>query len=185
MSKFVKQLELDQLRRDFEGAEDVLVVNVIGMEAFESNKFRLELRKKGISLRVVKNNLAKRILGEKGLGGAGASLSGPSAVVWGGAGVVELAKEITDWAKKLKKLEIKGGCVAGESLDAKGVEDLSKMPSRVELLGRIVQLALSPASNLVSQFQSPGGMIASQLKTLAEKESAEPAAEAAPEAASA
>jgi large subunit ribosomal protein L10 len=183
MSKFVKNLELEQLRRDFDGAEDVLVVNVIGMEAFESNKLRLELRKKGISLRVVKNNLAKRILDERGLGAAGKSLSGPSAVVWGGSGVVELAKEITEWAKKVKKLEVKGGCVSGEALDAQGVEALSKMPSRVELLGRVVQLILSPGSTLSAQIQSPGGLLASQIKTIAEKEDGEAAS--APEAASA
>jgi large subunit ribosomal protein L10 len=170
MSKFVKNLEIQNYRSRFGTAEDLLFVNVVGMTAKDTNSLRLTLRKKGIDLQVVQNTLARKILEEKGLGAAGDILAGPSAVVWGGEDVVALAREITDWAKKIEKLTIKGGVVAGQPLDTKGVDALSKLPSRIELLGQLVSLIMSPASNLAAALLGPGSVLASQVKTIAEPE---------------
>lgn len=179
MSKFVKKLEMEQLERDFGDITDMVVVNVIGLNASESHSLRMDLRKKGISLRVVRNSLAQRVLGEKGLRGLDGILSGASAIAWGGAGIVELAKEITDWAKKVQKLQIKGGCIAGQALDPQGVEQVSKMPSREELLGRIANLIASPGGNLIRLMNSPGGALASQIKQISEKKEVDAAPAAA------
>lgn len=173
MSKVVKDLQLRDYRKRFGTVEDMLFVNVVGIDAIETNKLRLTLRKKGIELQLVKNSLAKRILDEKGLGSAGKLLFGPSAVVWGGEGIVELAREITEWAKKIEKLSVKGGCVSGQALDAAGVEELSKLPSRVELLGRIVSQILAPGGNLSALIGSPAGSLASQIKQLGEPKEGE------------
>lgn len=170
MSKFVKELEIEHLRRQFDGVEDVLVVNVIGMDATGTTKLRQELRKKGIRLQVVKNSLAGRVFGERGLAGLSAHLAGTSAIAWGGEGIVELAREIAEWSKKIEKFQVKGGAVSGQILDAKGVQELSKLPSRIELLGRVARLIQSPGSRLVAQILGPGGLVASQVKQVAEKE---------------
>lgn len=170
MSKYVKQLQMKHLRKQFEGVTSLLVVNVVGMDALSSNQLRLDLRKKGIHLQLVKNTLARKVFGEMGLGSAGQVLAGNSAVAWGGEGIVELAKEITDWAKKIAKLEIKGACVDGQVVGPAGVEQLSKLPSRLELLGRVVSLANAPAARLVMLANAPARNVASQLKTMAEKE---------------
>lgn len=177
MSKLVKELEMQALRRRFAGVSDLLVVNVIGLDAADSNKLRLELRKKGIELQVVKNSLAKKVMEGTPAAAAAPILDGPSAVAWGGEGIVELAREISDWARKIEKLQIKGGCVGGTTLDARGVETLSKLPSRLELLGRIVAQIQSPGANLAARILGPGGMLASQIKQKSEGE-----AEAAPAA---
>jgi large subunit ribosomal protein L10 len=174
MSKFVKDLEIREYRKRFGQVGEVLFVNVVGMEATETNKLRLLLRKKGIDLQVVKNNLAAKVLREGGHSGVESALSGPSAVVWGGEDVVSLAREIADWAKKIEKLTIKGGSVGGETLDAKGVDALSKLPSRIELLGQISGTILSPGANIAGALLGPGGTLAGQVK-----QKAEPADEAA------
>lgn len=177
MSKFVKELQLDHLRRQFDGVSDLLVVNVIGMDAVANHQLRMELRKKGIQLEVVKNSLARKVLTERGVQVTKASLSGTSAVAWGGEGIVELAREITDWAKKIEKLQVKGGSVDGQGIDAAGVERLSKLPSRLELLGKIVNLITAPAGRVVMLANAPGRAVASQIKSIAEpKEEAAPAA---------
>lgn len=168
MSKFVKQLQIKHLRHQFEGLDDLVVVNVVGLDAIASHQLRMDLRKKGIQLQVVKNSLAKKVFGEKGLAVANDLIKGSAAVAWGGVGIVELAKEIADWAKKLQKLEIKGACVAGQAVDAKGVVELSKLPSRAELLGRIVMLAQSPAARVAALALSPARQLASQIKEIAE-----------------
>ena len=66
--------------------------------------------------------------------------------VWGGDGVAELAKEISAQVKKLKKPEIKGGAVDGVVIGPAQVEDITKLPSREALIGRVVGLALAPPS---------------------------------------
>lgn len=178
MSKYVKNLELKTLRRRLDGATDVLIVNVIGMEAFESNQLRLDLRKKGIELAVMKNTYAKKIFGEMGLPPADSLLQGTTAVCWGGEGIVELAREITETNKKHKKFEIKGAVLTTGTLNPSGVDDLSKLPSRVEMLGKLVGMILGPGGQIVSLANGPGAQLASQIKTIAEPEEAEAAAAA-------
>lgn len=169
MSKLVKELQVRQLRRTFDGVNDVLVVNVVGLDAIGTTALRADLRKKGIYVEVVKNNLAKLIFKEKGLSQIDSILEGASAITWGGADIVELAKEITERAEKNKKLEVKGGVISGEKLDKEGVTRLSKMPTRPELLGRVAQLIQSPGARLGALLKGPGGRVASQVKSLAEK----------------
>lgn len=168
MSKLVKELQIEHLRREFEGVKDLLVVDVIGIAAEDDNELRLDLRKKGISLQHVKNSLARKVLDEVGLPTSDSLFEGPSTVAWGGDGIVELAREISDWAKKLEKLTIKGGCVSGQAIDEAGVKQLSQMPSRPELLGQIIGMLLGAASSVVSQITGP----ASQIEKIAEQEGA-------------
>lgn len=169
MSKFVKDLHVNHLSKEFAGVNDVLVVNVVGMDAVVSTRLRLDLRKKGIHLRVVPNTLAQRVFGAKGVTRCATLFSGETAVVWGGEGIVELAREIADWAKKIEKLRIKGGLVDGQAVDSKTVEELSKLPSRKELIGQIVGLLLAPAASVVAMINGPAGAILSQLETISER----------------
>ena len=182
MSKQVKKLLMDDLRKSFDGVQDVLVVSLNGVDGIQNNQMRLALRQKNIQLQVVKNTLAKRLFGEIGLGPAAQFLEGPSAVAWGGPSIVELTKEITDWSAKIKKLEIKGGATSGSPLTPAQVTALSKLPSREELLARVVMLALSPARRVASLLNSPAGRIVSQLKTKSEGKTEEATSESAPAA---
>lgn len=181
MSKYVKDLQIRDYRARLSAVEDLLIINVVGIDAMQTNRLRLDLRKKGIELQVVKNNLARKILEEKGLGSASGLLTGPSAVIWGGEGIVELAREISDWAKKIEKLSIRGACVSGQTLDALAVDQLSKLPSRVELLGRLVGQILSPGARLAALVLSPGGSLVSQIQQIGEPKDPE-GTEAAPAA---
>lgn len=181
MSKYVKELQIDYYRRTWDGVTGVVVIDTIGMPAFTNNQLRLELAKKAISLEVVKNSLAKRVLGEFGLGSVGSLLEGPTTVAWGGESIVELAKEITAWAKKLDKhLKVKGACVEGQLVAAAGVDALSKMPSKEELIGRVIMLAKSPAARLMSLAKGPAARLVSALQNHGKSDDDEvPAAEGA------
>ena len=92
-------------------------------------------------MRALKNSLARKIFSEMGMEGLGRYLEGPSVAVWGGPGVAELAKEISAQVKKLKKPEIKGGAVDGVVISPSQVEDITKLPSREQLIGRVASLA--------------------------------------------
>jgi large subunit ribosomal protein L10 len=183
MSKYVKELMMDQLKTELDGTRSVLILDFKGLDAVAENKLRLDLRKKKIKMRTLKNTLARRVFSEAGLSGLDKYLAGPSVAVWGGAGVAELAKELSDQVKKLKKPAIKGGAVDGVVIGPSQVEDITKLPSREALIGRVVALALAPAQRIVSLANAPASSLLAQLKTIAEKEgeTADPAAdEAAP-----
>ncbi len=179
MSKYVKELMMDQLRTELDGTKSVLILDFKGLDAVSENKLRLDLRKKKIHMRALKNTLARRVFTETGIPGLEPYLKGPSVAVWGGAGVAELAKEISDQVKKLKKPEIKGGSVDGTVIGPEQVEDITKLPSREALIGRVVSLALAPVNRVVALANSPSSGLLGQLKTLSE---GAPSSEGEPEA---
>jgi large subunit ribosomal protein L10 len=170
MSKRVKGLLMDDIRGRLDGAVDMLVVDVSKLDGVSTNRLRLALRAKQIHLLTVRNSLARRVLSDAGVKGLDPVLTGSSTLVWGGPDMVALSKEISNWVKDLAKLEIRGGTLDGTTLTAPDVEALSKSPSREELIGKIVQLALSPGARLAGALLGPGGKLAAQLKTIVEKQ---------------
>ena len=123
------------------------------------------MRKKSIRVRALKNSLARRVFSEMGMDGLSRYLEGPSVLVWGGDGVAELAKEVSTQVKTLKKPEIKGGAVDGVVIGPNQVEDITKLPSREALIGRVVSLALAPVQRIVALANAPAGNLMGQLKT--------------------
>lgn len=168
MSRYVKELMMGQLHEDFSDTKSVLILDLKGLDAQSEFQFRRDLRKKKIRVRTLKNNLAGKVLGDLGINGLEKFLGGPSVAVWGGDGVAELAKEISDQLKKLKKPVIKGGVVDGTVVTADSVESLTKLPSREALIARVVSLALAPAQRIVSLANAPASQIVSQLQTIVE-----------------
>jgi len=178
MSKYVKELMMDQLRSDLNGSRSLLILDLKGLDATAEHTFRRDLRKKSIRLRVLKNSLARRVFADLGMEGLGKFLEGPSAIAWGGEGVAELAKEISAQIKTLKKPEIKGGAVDGVIVGPEQVADITKMPSREVLIGQVIGLLLGPARHVLSLVSSPGSTLVGQLESLVKRqqdETGEPA----------
>ncbi len=169
MSKYVKELMMDQLRTDLGGSTSVLILDLKGLDAISEHQFRSGLRQKKIKVRALKNSLARRVFTDMGIGGLSKYLEGPSVAVWGGDGVAELAKEVSTRVKTLKKPEIKGGAVDGVVIGPDQVEDITKLPSREALIARVVALALAPAQRVIALANAPAAGLMSQLKTLSER----------------
>ena len=170
MSKYVKELMMDQLKTELNGDKSVLILDLKGLDAITEYQFRRDLRKKSIKMRVLRNTLARRVFDDMGMGGLSRFLEGPSVAVWGGGGVAELAKEISAQVKKLKKPEIKGGAVDGTVISPEQVEDITKLPSREVLIGQVLGLLLSPPQQVLSMLNSPTSTLIGQLEEFVKKQ---------------
>jgi ribosomal protein L10 len=180
MSKKIKQLQMDDLAKTFNGVKDLVLLSVSGVDSQTENKVRLDLRKKNVRLHGVKNSLARRVFGQMGVKLEGV-WEGPTTVAWGGSSVAELSRLIEQaFVKndKLKeKVKIKTAVAEGEVVPfAKALT----MPTRQEAIASVLSAILGPAASIASQLTGPACELASQLKTISEKpaEEAPPASEA-------
>ncbi len=178
MSKVVKTMVIDAIRAELGDSRDLLLLDVSRLDGVTANRMRVALQAQGVSLLTVKNALANRALTDLGVTGLENLLAGATTLVWGGEDVVQLSKEITKWVKDAgDKLQVKGGTVDGQVLDARAVDELSRSPSRLELISQIAGLLLSPGARLAACLLGPGGKVAGQIEKLSEgAESGEPEA---------
>jgi large subunit ribosomal protein L10 len=172
MSKQIKQMEMDALKRQFQDVRDLVVLTSTKVNAQTDNQLRLGLRKKNIHLQVVKNSLTKRVFDELGIK-LSRCWEGPTVLAWGAGSLAELSKELDAIAQKNANIKVKVAVSEGQEIDFR---QALAMPTRAEAIARVVGLALAPAARLVSMLQAPGGQIAAQIKTLAERKEAAPAA---------
>lgn len=168
MSKVIKNHIIAELQTALDGCAEILVVDVSGLTGTDVNDMRVKLREKNISLLTVRNSLARLACNNIGLESLCPALDGPSTLVWGGEDIVALSKEISGWVKEIKRFEIRGGTVEGQTLDAEGVDRLSKSPGRPELLSIVAGMILSPGGNIAGALLGPGGTVAGAIKSKAD-----------------
>jgi large subunit ribosomal protein L10 len=179
MSKQLKNLIADEVKKRLEGVNDAVLVNVIGLNSGNTFALRKELRSKNINLLVVKNSLARRATEGTPLVRAFDDTEGSLAIVWGAEDFVSLAKELVELHRKpeYEKFTPKGGVMEGERLSPEKVTEVSKWPNRVGQISIVLGQILSPGSKLLSQINAPGGKLMSQVKKKSEGEEAPAAAE--------
>ena len=182
MSKYVKSLVSDDIKKRLQNVNDALLVNMIGMNSSSTYTLRKELRAKKINLLVVKNSMAARATAGTSLARLFEGVGGSAAICWGSEDIVALAKSITGILKtdKFPAFQPRGGVMDGEQISADQIAEVAKWHSREEELSLLVGQILSVGARLNGQLIAVGGALASQIAEKAK--GGEEAAEAPPEA---
>src|SRR4029078_3255488 len=182
MSKRVKSLIERDLGNKLKDVESVAVINPRGIDATKTNGIRRRLREKGLRMTVVKNTLVKRATAKSAIAGFEKLLDGPSAVMYGEGSISAVARLLMEEKKTDDKIELRGIFFDGEIYTGeKGVEQVSKLPTREEAIGQVVALIIARGQRLGGIFKSQAGKVAALIKAIEEKKEKEggaaPAAE--------
>ena len=183
MSKPVKNLITKELTERLKDIDGVGVINPRGIDANKNHGIRRRLHEKGLKMMVVRNTLAKRAVGDGKLKGFDGLLDGPSAVIYGKASISTIARALLEERKTDEKLELRGIFFDGELYTGeKGVEKVSKFPTREEAIANILASVLGPGRKLAAALKGPGSKLGSILKTIEDKAKDKEAAAPAPAA---
>ncbi len=180
----LKQPIVAAIAEDVKGAQSVVLVDYRGLTVEQDTELRKQLREAGIIYKVCKNTMMKRAFEGTEFEGLAPYLEGPSAMAVAKEDATAPARILCKFAKTAEKLEVKAGVVEGKVYDMAGVQALSTIPSREELLSKLLGSIQSPIANfarVIKQIAENGGAVATEAAEPAAEEVAEPVAEVATE----
>ena len=164
----LKQPIVQAIAEEIKDAQSVVLVDYRGLTVAQDTELRKQLREAGIVYKVYKNTMMKRAFEGTECEALEHCLEGPSAIAISKDDATAPARILCKFAKDAPALELKGGVVEGTAYDVAGLTELSKIPSREELLSR-----------LLGSMQSPITNFARVIKQIAEKDGEAAPAEAA------
>ena len=180
----LKQPIVQAIADDVKDAASVVLVDYRGLTVAQDTALRKQLREAGITYKVCKNTMMKRAFEGTEFAGLDEHLEGPSALAISKDDATAPARILCKFAKDAKALELKAGVVEGTVYDNAALSELAKIPSREELLSKLLGSLQSPITNLarvLNQIAEQGGAEACAAAAPAEEaaETAEAPAEAA------
>ena len=143
----LKQPIVQAIAEDIAGAQSAVLVDYRGLTVAEDTELRKQLREAGVIYKVCKNTMMKRAFEGTEFAGLEEYLEGPSALAISKDDATAPARILCKFAKDAKALEVKGGVVEGAVYDVAGIQELSKIPSREELLSKLLGSIQSPITN--------------------------------------
>ena len=181
----LKQPVVAEISENIKGAQSVVLVDYRGLTVEQDTRLRKELREAGVVYKVYKNTMMNFAFKGTEFEALAPYLEGPSAVAISTTDATAPARIICKFAKEAKALEVKGGVVEGTAYDAKGISAIAEIPSREELLSKLLGSIQSPITNfarVMKQLAEKGGAAeceAPAAETVTEEEASEaPATEA-------
>lgn len=144
----LKKPIVEEISANIKDAQSVVIVDHRGLTVAEDTELRKQLREAGITYKVYKNTMMNFAFKGTDCEGLAPYLEGPSAIAISKDDATAPARILCKYAKTAKALEIKGGVVEGTVYDSKGIEAISNVPSREELLGKLLGSIQSPITNL-------------------------------------
>lgn len=173
MSAFIKEKEavVNEIKDKLERAQSAIVVDYRGITVAEADLLRKRMREANVEYKIYKNTMVRRAVQGTVYEALADALKGPSAFAFGYEDATAPAKILDKSIKEFKKMEIKAGVIDGQYYDAAGVGVIAQLPSRDELIAK-----------LLGSFQAPVSSFARVVQAIADQKAdgAQPEGEAAP-----
>jgi large subunit ribosomal protein L10 len=143
-----KQQDLDQLKTDLAKVSTVILTTFQGITVEDDTKLRRAVQAAGGKYQVVKNTLAELAANGTPVGGVLKDLKGTNSIAYTNTDPVALAKALTKVAKDVPAFKFKSGIVEGKVISIAEIQQLANMPSKEELISKIMFLLSAPAQRL-------------------------------------
>ena len=162
--------ELSQaIKEKIQEAKSVVFVKFDGLTVAEDTELRREFRKNNVEYKVYKNTLIRYAFHDLGINDFDEDLNGPTAVAFG-SDETGAAKVIVEAAKKYQdKITVKSAFVEGGKVDANGVKELAAMPSKEQLIAKMLGSLQAPIANFVGVLSAMPRSLVIALNAVAEK----------------
>ena len=178
----IKKPIVEEISAAIKDAQSVVLVDYRGLTVAQDTELRKQLREAGITYKVYKNTMMNFAFKGTDFEALAPFLDGPSAVAISTTDATAPARVLAKFAQTANKLEIKAGVVEGTLYDANGMKAISSIPSREELLSKLLGSIQSPIANFarcMNQLAEKGGAAGCPAPSEAEvAEEAAPAVEA-------
>ncbi len=145
---------VNDLSQQMTAAKSIVLADFTGLDVASVTQLRRSLRSASVDYRVVKNRLAKRAASDAGLSSLEEFFSGPTAMAFGLDDPLEPVRVLQKFVDTGGKIAIKSGFLDGQVLSPEQVKELASLPSRDELIGKVIGAVQSPMYGLVGVFST-------------------------------
>ena len=156
----IKKPIVEEISAAIKDAQSVVLVDYRGLTVAQDTELRKQLREAGITYKVYKNTMMNFAFKGTDFEALAPFLDGPSAVAISTTDATAPARVLAKFAQTANNLEIKAGVVEGTLYDANGMKAISSIPSREELLSKLLGSIQSPIANFarcMNQLAEKGG----------------------------
>ena len=145
---------VNDLSQQMTAAKSIILADFTGLDVASVTQLRRSLRSASVDYRVVKNRLAKRAASDAGLSSLEEFFSGPTAMAFGLDDPLEPARVLQKFVDTGGKIAIKSGFMDGQVLSPEQVKELASLPSREELIVKVIRAVQFPMYGLVGVFST-------------------------------
>ena len=164
-----KKVVVEEIKQKIQNSKSVVLVKFNGLSVSEDTDLRREFRKNNVEYKVLKNTLIKRAFNDLGITDFDEDLNGPTSVAFG-ADETGASKVIIDAVKKYdNKVTVKSAFVDGGKVGGDGVKELAAMPSKEELIAKMLGSLQAPLTNFVGVLSAMPRSLVIALNAIAEK----------------
>ena len=160
VTKAKKTAQVEKLTKDLQQVSNLVVTTYTKMTVAQDYELRKALRGAGAKYQVVKNTLAEKAAKGTKVEGALKDLAGVTSIAYTTGDPVAMAKVLTTYAKDAPEFTFKVGVVEGRVVTIKEVEALATLPSKEELMSKLLFLINSPAQRLATVMSQVGRNLA-------------------------
>lgn len=174
LDKETKERLIADYSRGFAVSPNAFVLGFSGLSVPQADELRARVRERGGRYQVVKNRLALIALKDTGMEALAEHFQGPTAVAYSDDDVVGLAKILTDFAKEAEVLEFRGGLLDGSPIEAGQIKAIAELPSREELIAKLLFLLHSPIARMVRGLGGLTQQLVSVVEQIRRQKESEP-----------